>query len=260
MTQQEKSKGVVLVTGAAHRIGRHIARDLARHGWKVAVHFNSSHEKADAVVDLIAGDGGEAVAFGADLGNEAEVRALLPAAAEQLGPVTCLVNNASIFVPDNLADWDEEGIDGFNDHIDINLKAPLLLARALAAQRPAGIGANIINILDQKVWRLTPYYFSYTLSKTALWTATRTLAQALAPDIRVNGIGPGPILPNARQSREEFDDQCSKLPLGRCADPDEIAHAIRFILETPSLTGQMIALDGGRHLAWNTPDVTNKHD
>jgi NAD(P)-dependent dehydrogenase (short-subunit alcohol dehydrogenase family) len=148
----------------------------------------------------------------------------------------------------------------FHDHLDINLKAPLLLTRALVAQLPAGIEGHVVNILDQKVWRLTPYFFSYTLSKAALWTATQTLAQALAPQVRVNAIGPGPILPNVRQSDAEFAEQCARLPLQRCAGLDEIAAAIRFLVATPSLTGQMIALDGGRHLAWQTPDVTNKHD
>ena len=148
----------------------------------------------------------------------------------------------------------------YHRQMQVNLTAPLMLSQALVEDLPEGMAGNIINILDQKVWRLTPLYMSYTLAKSALWTATRTLAQALAPNVRVNAIGPGPILPNKRQSREEFDAQCNSLPLQTCATPEQIARTIRFIVDMPSMTGQMIALDGGRHLAWNTPDVTNRHD
>lgn len=260
MSGQKKSK-VAVVTGASHRIGRHIAIDLAKHGWDVAVHYHRSLSVAQDVVALIEKAGGRAVALDADLDVQTNAKELLPEAAKQLGPVTCLVNNASIFDPDSLDSLgDDDGMLRHFEHLQVNLTSPLLLTQALVKQLPEGIEGNVINILDQKVWRLTPYYMSYTLSKTALWTATRTLAQALAPNVRVNAIGPGPILPNKRQSDAEFEDQCSKLPLKRCGTPDEIARTIRFILDMPSMTGQMIALDGGRHLAWNTPDVTNKHD
>ena len=258
----KQSARTALVTGAANRIGRHIALDLARHGWRVAVHYNSSKDKAEEAAALINKEGGQAVALGADLDNENDVRKLLPAAASSLGPITCLVNNASTFDPDNLQSLGDpaDGMGKYHEQFQVNLTAPLMLSQALVEQLPADTSGNIINILDQKVWRLTPYYMSYTLAKSALWTATRTLAQALAPNVRVNAIGPGPILPNKRQSEAEFNDQCAKLPLGQCATPDEIARTIRFIVDMPSMTGQMIALDGGRHLAWNTPDVTNKHD
>jgi NAD(P)-dependent dehydrogenase (short-subunit alcohol dehydrogenase family) len=253
---------VALVTGAARRIGRHIALDLAAHGWRVALHYHASIEAAEEAVGAIRAAGGTAEAFAADLDAESEVRGLMPRVSAALGPVSLLVNNASIFEPDSLASLDDPaaGMWKYHEHFQVNLTAPLLLTRALVVQLPAGLEGNVVNILDQKVWRLTPYFFSYTLSKAALWTATQTLAQALAPQVRVNAIGPGPILPNARQSDEEFARQCASLPLQRCAAPDEIAAAIRFLVATPSLTGQMIALDGGRHLAWRTPDVTNKHD
>ena len=259
---EKQTDQVVLVTGASHRIGRHIALDLAEHGWRVGVHYNSSGEAAREVVALIEKDGGRAVALKADLDNESEVRALLPALAVKLGPVTALVNNASTFDPDSLNSLADpaDGMWKYHQQLQINLTAPLMLTQAMVAQLPSGEKGNVINILDQKVWRLTPFYMSYTLAKSALWTATRTLAQALAPDVRVNAIGPGPILPNKRQSQAEFEDQCAKLPLEQCGTPHEIARTIRFIIDMPSMTGQMIALDGGRHLAWNTPDVTNRHD
>ncbi len=259
---EQRGAGVILVTGASHRIGRRIALDLAQHGWRVGVHYHSSEKAAREVVTLIEKGGGQGVALAADLDNESEVRTLIPALAEKFGPVDALVNNASTFEPDSLQSLGDpaDGMWNYHRQMQVNLTAPLMLAQALVDQLPVEARGNIINILDQKVWRLTPYYLSYTLAKSALWTATRTLAQALAPRVRVNAIGPGPTLPNKRQSRAEFEDQCSKLPLEQCGTPEEIARTIRFILEMPSMTGQMIALDGGRHLAWNTPDVTNRHD
>ncbi|MCF6197896.1 MAG: SDR family oxidoreductase [Hyphomicrobiaceae bacterium] len=262
-----KAGRVALVTGASHRIGRHIALDLAAHGWAVGVHYNSSKEAALEVVALIEKDGGRALALKGDLDDEAQVRELIPALGAQFGAVNLLVNNASMFDPDKLqslgVSTEGDPVGGmlkYHQQLQVNLTAPLMLSQAIVEQLPQEIEGNIINILDQKVWRLTPYYMSYTLSKSALWTATRTLAQALSPHTRVNAIGPGPILPNKRQTQEEFEGQCAKLPLKRCATPEHIARTIRFIVEMPSMTGQMIALDGGRHLAWNTPDVTNKHD
>ena len=259
---ENESREVALVTGASHRIGRHIALDLAAHGWCVGVHYNSSRDAARNVVAIIEKTGGKAVALGADLDNENDVRGLLPQLAQKFGPVSCLVNNASTFDPDSLQSLGDpaDGMGKYHEQLQVNLTAPLMLTQALVEQLPQGHKGNVINILDQKVWRLTPYYMSYTLAKSALWTATRTLAQALAPNVRVNAIGPGPILPNKRQSEAEFKDQCAKLPLQECGTPDEIARTIRFIIDMPSMTGQMIALDGGRHLAWNTPDVTNTHD
>ncbi len=236
-----------LVTGAGRRIGRAIALDLARQGWAVAVHYHTAAEDAAAVVGEIEAAGGRAIAVCADLANETETDSLLPRATAAIGPIGCLVNNASVFEPDTAetatrASWDQ--------HLEPNLHAPLVLSQAFARALPADAGGIIINMLDQRVWNLTPFFLSYTISKAGLWTLTQTLALALAPRIRVNGVGPGPALPSARQTDAEFAHQCARTPLGRGTSPDEICTAVRFLLAAPSVTGQMIALDGGQHLAW----------
>jgi NAD(P)-dependent dehydrogenase (short-subunit alcohol dehydrogenase family) len=242
--------GAALVTGAAKRIGRVIARDLAAAGWPVTVHYHRSREDADSLVAEIVSTGGRAVALAADLAREAEVDTLVPRAAAALGPLGCLVNNASEFVMDKIdtvtrASWDA--------HIETNLRAPLVLSQAFARQLPAGSEGNIVNLLDQRVLSLTPYFLSYTVAKAGLWTLTQTLALGLAPRIRVNGIGPGPTLPSPRQTEAQFAAQCAAMPLGHGTTPAEIAAAVRFILAAPSLTGQIIALDGGQHLGWAVP-------
>jgi NAD(P)-dependent dehydrogenase (short-subunit alcohol dehydrogenase family) len=236
-----------LVTGAAQRIGRAIALALAADGWAVAVHYRASRAAADALVAEIARGGGQAVALAADLADESAVAGLVPRAVAALGPLGCLVNNASSFENDTVAtatraSWDE--------HIEVNLRAPLVLMQGFAAQLPEAASGAIINMLDQRVWSLTPYFVSYTVSKAALWTLTQSMALALAPRIRVNGIGPGPTLPSPRQSEEQFARQCAAVPLRRGTSPEEIAAAVRFILAAPAMTGQMIALDGGQHLGW----------
>ena len=236
-----------LVTGAARRIGRAIALDLAGHGWAVAVHHNRSAEAAEDLVRQIVADGGRAVALGADLAREAESAGLIARAVEALGPLGCLVNNASRFERDEIDGVTRESWDS---HLEPNLRAPLVLAQGFAKALPPNRGGVIINLLDERVWNLTPHFISYTVSKSALWTLTRTLALALAPHIRVNGIGPGPALPSARQSAEQFARQCASLPLGRGTTPEEICQAIQFLLAASSMTGQMIALDGGQHLGW----------
>jgi NAD(P)-dependent dehydrogenase (short-subunit alcohol dehydrogenase family) len=241
-----------LVTGAAQRIGRAITLELAARGWHVAVHYRHSREAADEVVRLAQARGVKAFALAAELGDEQDVHKLLPAAAAALGPITALVNNASVFEEDDAVTATRQSWDA---HMDANLRAPFVLSQALAAQLPENAPGNIINIIDQRVWRLTPKFLSYTLSKAGLWTLTQTLAQSFAPKIRVNAIGPGPVLPSPRQSAEAFAAQAAAVPLKRATSPEEIARAVGFILETPSLTGQMIALDGGQHLSWQTPDV-----
>lgn len=239
-----------LVTGAGRRIGREMALALARAGWAVGVHYNRSAEAAAEVVAEIERGGGTAVALAADLAREVEVEDLMPRARAALGPLALLVNNASVFDMDLVDTTTRQSWDA---HMETNLRAPMVLSQAFARQLPAGATGNIVNMLDQRVWKLTPYFMSYTVSKMGLWTLTRTLALALAPRIRVNGIGPGPALPSARQSEAQFAAQCEALPLRHGTTPEEIAAALMFILASPSMTGQMIALDGGEHLAWQLP-------
>jgi NAD(P)-dependent dehydrogenase (short-subunit alcohol dehydrogenase family) len=236
-----------LVTGAGKRIGRAIALGLAADGWAVAVHHGDSKGEADSIVADIAARGGKAVALKADLAREEQVAPLLGQATAALGPLGCLVNNASIFENDLALDVTRESWDR---HLAVNLRAPFVLSQEFARQLPEDRQGCIVNMLDERVWSLTPYFFSYTLSKSALWTVTQTLALALAPRIRVNGIGPGPALPSPRQTEAQFQRQAGLMPLMRGTTPEEIADAVKFILAAPALTGQMIALDGGQHLGW----------
>jgi NAD(P)-dependent dehydrogenase (short-subunit alcohol dehydrogenase family) len=236
----------VLVTGAARRIGRAIALDLAAHGWRVGVHYRNSREEAERVAEEIGRSGGMAVALPANLADLSEVQSLIARCTEALGAPTCLINNASEFFLDTISSLTPAGWD---THLEVNLKAPVFLAQALYRNLPAGAEGNVINIIDQRVWRPTPDFFSYTISKTGLWTATQTLAQAMAPTVRVNAIGPGPTLKSVHQTTAEFAAEATDTLLRRGPTLQEIAAAVRFILATPSMTGQMIALDGGQHLA-----------
>ena len=242
-----------LVTGAARRVGREIALGLARDGWTVALHHNHSADEAASAVAEIRAAGGKAEAVQADLSDLASTQGLVASAANAVGPLTLLVNNASLFEHDGIETMTPES---WAAHLDTNLRAPALLSQAFAAQLPAGAGGNIVNIVDQRVWAPTPRFFSYTVSKMALWDMTQILARSLAPSIRVNAIGPGPALANARQSAADFQKQLDATILRRGTTPAEIYAAIGFILAAPAMTGQMIALDGGQHLAWETPDVT----
>jgi len=236
----------VLITGAARRIGRALALDLAQHGWNVGVHYRRSREDADSLVAEIEAAGGRAAALAANLADLDEVASLTARCTDALGTPTCLVNNASEFFLDTITSMTR---DGWDTHLDINLRAPVFLAQALYANMPEGADGNVINIIDQRVWRPTPDFFSYTISKAGLWTATQTLAQAMAPRVRVNAIGPGPVLQSVHQTAGDFAAETEATPLGRGPTLAEISAAVRFILATPSMTGQMIALDGGQHLS-----------
>lgn len=242
------SRPVVLITGAARRIGRAIALDMAGRGYNVAIHYRHSREAADAAVGEMQGLGVRAVALAGELANPSDVARLVPACCDALGPPSVLVNNASEFQPDSVV---STTLESWTAHLDINLRAPVFLAQDLVRHLPAGTDGNIINIIDQRVWKLTPEFFSYTLSKAGLWTATRTLAQALAPRVRVNAIGPGPVLKSIHQTEQDFSAEVASTLLHRGPSTAEIAAAVRFILDAPAMTGQMIALDGGQHLTWS---------
>jgi len=242
----------VLITGAAQRIGRAIALDFAQNGWNVAVHYHRSRQQAEQVAGEIERLGCKSQCVECDLSDTSAAEKIFAQTARHLGPISCLINNASVFEPDDIT---SVSTDSWALHLDVNLKAPVFLAQSFSAQLESGVDGNIINLIDQRVWKLNPQFLSYTTSKAALWTQTRTLAQALAPAIRVNAIGPGPALPNERQRRQDFDKQVSATLLKRGTSPEEICRTIQFILATPAMTGQMIALDGGQHLAWRTADV-----
>jgi len=241
------TRKTALITGAGRRIGRALAEDLGAAGWRVAVHYHHSSEDADDVVAAVIANGGEAAPVQADLADAGAVAGLVPAAVRAIGPLGCLINNASIFERDDIA---TATLESWDSHIAINLRAPFFLSQAFAAQVEANGRAAIINIVDERVWHLTPHFASYTVSKAGLWTLTQTMAMALAPRIRVNAIGPGPTLPSPYQTQAQFDAQCARMPLGQGTNPQEICAAVRFILAAPAMTGQMIALDGGQHLGW----------
>ena len=241
-----------LVTGAARRIGAAVARDLAANGWAVAIHHNTSRAEAEAVAAEIRAAGGRAVTVRADLADLTSLPGLVDDCVAALGTIGVLINNASEFEPDEIGDLDSIR---FERQLRLDLTSPLLLTDAWLARLPEGVEGHVVNIVDQRVLALTPRFFSYTLAKSALWTATRTMAQALAPRVRVNAIGPGPSFANHRQTAEDFARQSAAVPLGRGPAPEEFGRTVRFFVETPSITGQMVCLDGGQHLAWETPDV-----
>ncbi|MAN45669.1 MAG: SDR family oxidoreductase [Alphaproteobacteria bacterium] len=245
--------GAALVTGAGKRLGRAMAEALGADGWHVIVHYNSSADGAEETAAAIREAGGEAITLQADLTDEAETGDLILRAAEKLGrPVTLLVNSASLFEDDTALTHTREGWDA---HMNANLRAPVHLAQSLADALPKGESGLVINMLDQRVWKLTPQFFTYTLSKAALWQATQTLAQALAPQVRVNAIGPGPTLRSKHQSEEEFAAERRATLMGEGSSPEEIVSAMRYLISARSVTGQMIASDGGQHLMWQTPDT-----
>jgi NAD(P)-dependent dehydrogenase (short-subunit alcohol dehydrogenase family) len=239
-----------LVTGGAKRIGAEIVRALAHDGWAVAIHCRNSVAEAEALANGLRSAGGNAAVVTGDLSNLKVLRGILPAANKVLGPVNLLVNNASVFLFDRIGALDAEH---WQIQFDVNLRAPVFLAEAFAAQLPDGVQGNVINMIDQRVWNPTPEMTSYTLTKSALWTATQTLAQALAPRVRVNGIGPGPTLPNPRDGRDGLSSEVARVPLRRAVDLADFGRAVRFLVETRSMTGQMLALDSGQHLVWKTP-------
>ncbi len=249
----------VLITGAAERIGAHIAKGLAAQGWTIAVHYNRSKDKADNLVSEIIKAGGKAVSVQANLCVPEDVDSLVARASEALGGgLNALINNASTFHPDDSEDFTRALYD---HHMDVNLHAPLKLAQSFSTQDNMNFGTQersgcIINIIDQRVLKPNPLYFTYSLSKAGLYWATKTLAQSLAPNIRVNGIGPGPTLKNTEQSDEEFASEAALTLLENGSPPSAIFHSVQYLLQAHAVTGQMIAVDGGQHLNWDTADLT----
>ncbi len=243
-----------LITGAAHRIGRAIAEDLAASGYAVAIHANRSADAAHALARQLAADHGVRTAVViADLADPLGVDEVIPAAIAALGPMSLLVNNASLFRADDAETLES---DLWRAHMAVNAEAPARLTTALAAQPAApGLERLAVNIVDQRVWKPTPRYLSYSASKATLWWMTRTMAQALAPDVRVNAIAPGPTLKAATQSDADFDAVVAAVPLRAAPQLAEFGRGVRFLHDTPSMTGQMMALDSGQHLSWQTPDA-----
>lgn len=241
-----------LVTGGAKRIGRAIVMALARQGYDIAVHYNRSQDDAAALVEELKSVGARAVAVQADLSQTATVASLIDDAVKLIGPLEVLVNNASIFADDRAG---SVTVDSFATHIDTNLLAPILLSQAFAAQKRLPKGASIINLIDQRVLKPSPPFFSYGLSKAGLWHATRTMAQALAPHVRVNAVGPGPTLKSVHQSEKDFERESRSTLLQKATSPDEVAAAVVYLLSAPSVTGQMICVDSGQHLNWKTLDM-----
>jgi NAD(P)-dependent dehydrogenase (short-subunit alcohol dehydrogenase family) len=235
-----------LITGGARRLGLAIANVLADAGFDIAIHYNSSVEAAHKAAAKLPT---RTVVLPADLSDESQTSTLIARATEALGPIGVLVNNASSF---ELDEWDDATRETWDAHLEPNLRAPFVLMQNFAKALPPPHEGVVINMLDQRVWSLTEHFVTYTVSKAALWTLTQTMALALAPRIRVNGIGPGPALPSPRQTEEQFATQSRSVPLGHGTNPDEVARAVIAILAMPAMTGQMIALDGGQHLQWQS--------
>lgn len=241
-----------LITGGAVRIGRAIVDALVDAGYAVAIHSNNSRNAAEAACKEITARGGRACVVAGNLADHAAVLRLVPEAAASIGPLTLLVNNAGAFEPDGMGSLNREL---FDKHFAVNLRAPLFLSEAFAAQAKEGGNASIVNILDQRIYKPTPNFISYSLTKFALHTATTTLAQALAPAVRVNAVAPGPVLPSPRQDESVFAAQAAALPLGHGPQPRDVAEAVVYLAGARGVSGVTIAVDGGQHLAWQTPDT-----
>ncbi len=243
------------MTGAAKRLGRAIALDLARAGWDVAIHYHTAEREARMTAEDARTSHGKVALLKADLSREDDMRALVGRAAAELGPLTALVNSASVFENDNALNASRESWD---KHIETNLRAPFVLSQEFAKALPRAMTGAIVNIIDQRVLKPTPQFVSYSLSKAGLHWLNTTLAQGLAPRIRVNAVAPGPTIRNERQSEADFARQREATPLGGGAEPQDVCEAVRYLLEAKAVTGQMIAVDGGQHLIWKTPDVSVK--
>ena len=242
----------IVITGGATRIGAAIAESLASHKNQITIHYNKSKEKAEKLKKILEKKGSKVFLIKADLNKISELNKIIKFANVKMKGINCLINNASLFENDNIKNF---SIKGWDKHMNINLKAPAILIKQFAKIVSKNIKANIINIVDQRVFKLTPYFLSYTLSKTGLYTLTKTSAMSLAPNIRVNGIAPGPTVKNKRQSANNFKKQYLSTLLKKSVDTKEISSAIKFLITNKSITGQVIAIDSGQNLNWKTPDI-----
>ncbi len=240
------TRGAALITGGSRRIGRALTLAAAEAGFDVAIHVRAVDDDAQAAAADIRAKGRKASIHACDLRDEGATAPMVSEVESELGPVTLLVNCASVFDDDSFSSMNRASWDA---HLETNLRAPLVLAQAFARRMPADSNGLIVNVLDQRVLAPAPEFFSYSLSKSALWAATQMLAKELAPRIRVNGIGPGPTLPSIHQQQADFDAEVATTLLKRAVDPREIAAALRYLIDAGSVTGQMIAVDAGQHLA-----------
>jgi len=243
----------IIITGGAARIGAAIAKSLANHKNKITIHYNKSKKKAEQLKNILEKKGSKVFLIKADLNKFSELNKIIKFANTKMKGVNCLINNASLFENDNIKNF---SIKGWDKHLNINLKAPAILIKHFSKLIPKNKKANIINIVDQRVFKLTPFFLSYTLSKAGLCTLTKTSAMSLAPNIRVNGIAPGPTIKNKRQSAKHFKKQYLSTLLRKSVDTKEICSTIKFLITNDSITGQVIAIDSGQNLNWKTPDIS----
>ena len=244
----------IVITGSATRIGAAIAKSLANYDVKITLHYNKSTKEVKKLKTELENFGSEVFLIKADLSKIAQTKKIIPFAYKKMKGLDCLINNASIFEKDDLSNFNEKS---FNNHLNINLKAPSILTQNFKKYLKSNKG-NIVNIIDQRIFKLTPFFFSYTLSKTGLQTLTKTSAMKLAPNIRVNGIAPGPTIKNKRQSEKHFKKQYLATPLKRQVDVEQICNAVDFFIKNRSITGQVLAIDSGQNLNWQTPDIMGK--
>jgi len=238
----------LLITGASTRIGKQIALHFSKKGWNIAIHYFKSSSEAKKLKSIIEKNFVKAVLIKADLKNKKEVEKIIPTAIKKLGKIDCLINNAALFEKDDILNFTNKS---WNDHLNINLLAPAVLIKHFAKQASKKKSSNIINIIDQRVFKLTSIFMSYTLSKSALYTLTKTMAMRLSPNIKVNGVAPGPTIKSKRQSTKHFDKQAKSTLLEKPVSTHDICDTIEFLIDNNSITGQVVAVDSGQNLTWN---------
>ena len=239
----------ILITGGATRIGKEIALHFSKKGWNIAIHYFKSSSKAKSLKKIIDKNDVKVILIKANLKKTKQVEKIISIAKKKLGTIDCLINNAALFEMDDILDFTTKR---WNDHLNINLLAPAILIKQFAKQAPNKNISNIINIIDQRVFKLTPIFMSYTLSKSALYTLTKTMAMRLGPNIKVNGIAPGPTIKSKRQSTEHFNNQAKSTLLKKSVSPEDICDTVEFLINNNSITGQVIAVDSGQNLTWSS--------